>query len=204
MQRPIIFAAAMVVTVIAGAAAYMASLPAPVYKSPALLNASGSTIGGPFELTTHEGNRVSSDALIDGPTLIYFGYTFCPDVCPIDTQVMADAVILLEERGIEVQPVFVTVDPERDDVEALASYVDGMHPRMMGLTGTKDEIKSAADAYKVYFSRQEMPGSAAHYLMSHTAYMYFVMPEVGTVGVFRNGFPPEQIATDIEGVLGTL
>jgi len=168
--------------------------------SPATVNIQGSAIGGPFTLTDHTGKRVTSAELFDGPTLIYFGYTFCPDVCPVDVAVMASAVDVLAERGFEVTPVFITVDPARDDPEAMAYYADAMHPTMIGLTGTEAEIKAVADAYKVYYERVNAPDSQAGYLVNHTTFTYMVMPD-GVRAAFRDGFPPEEIAGEVARIL---
>lgn len=168
--------------------------------SPAAVNISGAEIGGPFALTDHTGAPVSSAALIDGPTLIYFGYTFCPDICPVDVAVMAEAVDLLDEQGFKVTPVFITIDPERDTPEALAYYAEAMHPRMVALTGAEAQIKAAADAYKIYYERVDLADSAADYLMNHTTFTYFVMPD-GIRALFRNGFPPEEMAGEVARIL---
>lgn len=185
---------------IAAVAGWLLLSPEEVPRSPAALAIGDTEFGGPFELTSHTGARVTETDVIDGPTLIYFGYTFCPDVCPIDAQVMVDAAMMLAEQGHEVTPVFVTVDPARDTPEALAGYAEAMHPEMIGLTGTEAEIRSVAEAYKVYFDRVDMPDSAAEYLMNHTAYTYFMRPD-GVAAVFRNGFPPEEMAGEVERIL---
>ncbi|MHA1529597.1 MAG: SCO family protein [Alphaproteobacteria bacterium] len=169
--------------------------------SPAAVNIAGADIGGPFELTDHTGAPVTSAALIDGPTLIYFGYTFCPDICPVDVAVMASAVDLLAGQDIEVTPVFITIDPARDTPEALAYYAEAMHPRMVALTGTEAAIGAAADAYRVYYQRVDLEESAAGYLMSHSTFTYFVMPD-GLKALFRNGFPPEEMTGEITRILG--
>jgi protein SCO1/2 len=173
----------------------------PAELSPSMVNIEGADIGGPFELTAHTGERVSAEQLIEGPTLIYFGYTFCPDVCPVDTQIMAGAVDILAEQGIEVTPVFITVDPERDTPEALAGYAEAVHPQMIALTGTPDEIRAAADAYGVFYQKVEMEDSAAGYLMNHTSYFYLMTPEQGLVALFRRDVTPESLASDIARVL---
>lgn len=188
-----------ILTALAASAWLLLAAPDPV-RSPALIEAGGATIGGDFTLTSHTGARVTAREVIDGPTLVYFGYTFCPDICPIDVQVMVDAVEILEARGLRVRPVFVTVDPARDTPEAMAEFVAAMHPGMLGLTGTADEIRAAADAYKVYFQRVETAGSAAEYLMNHTAFTYFMLPG-GVAAVFRNSYPPEEMAGEVERIL---
>ncbi|MEM1343468.1 MAG: SCO family protein [Pseudomonadota bacterium] len=159
----------------------------------------GADLGGAFELTAHTGERLTDTALIDGPTLIYFGYTYCPDVCPIDTQLMVEAVDILAERGIEATPVFITVDPARDDVDSLSYFANAMHDDMIALTGSDADIAAAAKAYKVYYQRVDN-GGAAGYLMNHTAFTYFMMPD-GIAGLFRHATTPENMATQVERVL---
>ena len=195
---------AIVVAAILGGAAYMALKPQEAHLSPAMMNIGGAEIGGPFELTKHDGTRITSAELIDGPTLLYFGYTFCPDICPVDTLNMADATELLASKGIQLRPVFITVDPERDTAEALGYFVEGLHPRMVGLTGSPEEIDAAADAFKVFYQRVNIPDSAAGYLMNHTGYMYLMTPEKGLTALFRNGASAEQLAADIEILLGEI
>jgi protein SCO1/2 len=119
----------------------------------------GAEIGGPFTLVDESGATVTEADILDGPALIYFGYTNCPDVCPVDSARNAAAVEILDERGIDVTPVLVTVDPERDTPEVLTAFTDIFHKRMIGLTGTREQVKAAADAYKVYenSNRPEMP-----------------------------------------------
>ena len=204
MRKLILSAAAALVLAIAGTGLYLSMQSAGEYRSPAMLNAGGADIGGPFELTAHTGERATAETVIDRPALFYFGYTFCPDICPVDSQVMADAVEILSGKGIDVRPVFVTVDPARDTPKELGYFVESLHPKMVGLTGTEDEIRAMADSYKVYFNRVDMPDSAAEYLMEHTGYMYLMTPDKGLTAVFRNGFPPEQLAKDIEAILGAL
>lgn len=204
MRIPMLAIAATLVIGIAGGGAYLALLGPGQHMSPAMLNSKGADIGGPFELTAHTGERMTHAQVIDRPTLIYFGYTYCPDICPIDVQIMADAVQILDEKGIEVRPVFVTIDPERDTPEELSDYAEAMHPKMLALTGTTEEIRAAADAYKVFYQRVDVPDSAAGYLMNHTGFTYLMTPQKGVTAVFRRDFPPEQIASDIAAVLGEL
>jgi protein SCO1/2 len=201
MRAVVLTAAGVLVAAIVGVALWLALAQRPVDLSPAMVNVEGADIGGPFELTAQSGERVTSAELIDGPTLIYFGYTFCPDVCPVDTQIMAQAVDILAEQGIEVTPVFITVDPERDTPEALAAYAEAVHPNMIALTGTPEEIRAAADAYKVYYQKVEMEDSAAGYLMNHTSYFYLMTPKAGLVALFRRDVTPESLASDIARVL---
>ncbi|MGY6549461.1 MAG: SCO family protein [Roseinatronobacter sp.] len=149
-------------------------------------------IGGPFELVTHDGRTVTDAYFADRPTLLYFGYTFCPDVCPLDAARNAEAIDILEARGFDVTPVFVSVDPERDTPEMLTEFVRFMHPRMIGLTGTEEQIRAAAQAYRVYFARQQTDD--AFFLIDHSTFSYFLLPGHGFVDVIRRDQSPEQVA----------
>ena len=151
----------------------------------------GQTIGGPFELTRHDGERVTDTDVIAGPTLVYFGYTFCPDVCPIDTVRNADAVALLDERGIEVTPVMITVDPARDTAEVMADYTSWMHPRMIGLTGSEEEIAATARSYLAYYDKS---GDGDDYLVGHSTFTYLMAPEHGFLTFFRREVTAEDMA----------
>lgn len=201
-MRKLIMALAGTVFVLLAAAAIFLALKQPqdAPLSPAAVNVAGADIGGPFALTDQHGRRIASAELIDGPTLIYFGYTFCPDVCPVDVAVMASAVDLLDAQGIAVKPVFISIDPARDTPEQLAYYAEAMHPRLVALTGTEAEVRAAADAYKVYYQRVDTADSASQYLMNHTTMTYFMMPG-GIRGLFRNGFPPQEMAGEIARIL---
>ena len=200
MRNAVMALAGLAFVALAAAAIFLALKGPDGPLSPAAINIAGAEIGGPFALTDHTGAQISSAELIDGPVLIYFGYTFCPDICPVDVTVMASAVDLLAEQGFDVTPVFITIDPARDTPEALAYYAEAMHPRMIALTGTGDEVKAAAAAYKVYYQRVDLEDSAADYLMSHSTFTYFVTPE-GLKGLFRNNFPPEEMAGEVARIL---
>ena len=203
MRNAVMALGGLVFVGLAGAAIFLSLKQPEGPLSPAAVNVAGAEIGGPFTLTDQSGARVTSAGLIDGPTLIYFGYTFCPDVCPVDVAVMASAVDLLAEQGFGVTPVFVTIDPARDTSEALIYYAEAMHPELVALTGTAAEIKAAANAYRVYYERVDLEDSAADYLMSHSTFTYFVMPD-GLKALFRNGFPPEEMAGEIARILRAL
>lgn len=200
MQRIVLGLTALGFAAVAAVAAYLALREAEGPVSPAQVNIGGIEIGGPFTLIDHTGRRVSSAELIDGPTLIYFGYTFCPDICPVDVATMAQAAELLRERGLDVTPVFITIDPTRDTPEALRYYVEAMGAGMVGLTGTPEEVRAAADAYRVYYEKVALENSAAGYLMNHTTFTYLVTPE-GVQAVFRDKFPAEEIAGAVEKIL---
>ena len=153
------------------------------------------SIGGPFTLTDQDGNTVTQADVITGPTLLYFGYTFCPDVCPLDNARNAEAADILEERGIDVTPVFISVDPARDTPDVLKSYTENLHPRMIGLTGTEDQIRAATQTYKAYFRIQ--PAEDEFYLVDHSTFTYLVLPEAGFVEFFRRETTPDELADRI-------
>lgn len=152
-------------------------------------------IGGPLDLIDETGAAVTDREIITQPTLIYFGYTFCPDVCPVDAARNAEAIDILERRGIMVTPVFISVDPARDTPEVLAEFTDMLHPRMIGLTGTEAQVQAASRAYKTYF-RVNNPDDD-YYLVDHSTFSYLVLPEVGFVDFFRQEVTPEQMADRI-------
>jgi len=153
------------------------------------------SIGGPFELVDHTGRTMTDADLLTRPTLMYFGYTYCPDVCPLDSARNAQATDILIERGHDLQPVFVTVDPDRDTPEVMAEYVSFMHPEMVGLTGTRDQVAAAARAYRAYFAVHDR--SDPNYLVDHSTFSYLLLPEHGFVEVFRRDLSPEQLADQI-------
>lgn len=151
------------------------------------------TIGGPFELVSETGATVTDVDVITEPTLVYFGYTFCPDVCPLDTIRNAEAVDILEEDGREVQPIFITIDPARDTPEVMEAFTENVHPRMLGLTGTQEQTHAAASAYRVYYQNHD-DGTDPYYLVDHTAFTYLMMPEVGFVEFFNRDVSPAAMA----------
>lgn len=157
-----------------------------------------SQIGGPFTLVDQTGTTVTDAEVIDQPALIYFGYTFCPDVCPLDTARNAEAVDLLEERGKIVKPVFISVDPERDTPEVLEAFSFNLHERMQGLTGTPEQVRAASRAYRTFYQKQEPPaGDEDYYLVDHTTMSYLAFPDEGVVEVFQRVLRAEDIADRI-------
>ncbi|WP_420327147.1 SCO family protein [Mameliella sp.] len=151
------------------------------------------TIGGPFELLNKNGETVTDKDVITKPSLVYFGYTFCPDVCPFDVARNADAVDMLAERGHDVTPVFISIDPERDTPEVVGEFAEVMHDKMIGLTGSAEQVKAASQAYRTYY-RKEADADPEYYLVDHSTFTYLVLPEHGFVEFFRREVTPEQMA----------
>jgi len=151
-----------------------------------------SDLGGPFTLISENGQETTSAELIDRPTLLYFGYTFCPDVCPTDSARNTQALNLLEERGIEAQFAFVSVDYPRDTPETLRTFTGYFHPRMVGLTGTKEQIDEAVRAWRAFY--RIPPERGESYEVDHSAFTYLVLPETGFATFFRRETEPREIA----------
>ena len=155
----------------------------------------GADIGGPFSLIDETGAAVTDRDVLIKPSLVYFGYTFCPDVCPVDNARNADAVDLLDQMGIEVTPVFISIDPKRDTPEALADFTDALHPRMIGLTGSPDQIKAASMAYKTYYKVQNPDDE--YYLVDHSTFTYLMLPGVGFAEFFKRDATAEAMAESV-------
>lgn len=155
----------------------------------------GGAIGGPFTLVNTKGEPVTDKDVLTKPSLVYFGYTFCPDVCPMDMARNVDAVDLLAEQGLEVTPVFISIDPERDTPEALGDYASNLYPDLIALTGSADQIKAASQAYKTYYAKQDTGDE--FYLMDHSTFTYLVLPEKGFVDFFRREITAEQMAESV-------
>jgi len=150
-------------------------------------------IGGPFALTDQNGVR-RTDADFRGKLmLVYFGFTYCPDICPTDLQQMALAVDQLGPAGGTVQPVFITVDPARDTVEHLKDYMALFHPRFVGLTGDAAAIRQAARAYRVYYEKVEREDKS-DYTLDHSVFIYLIDRDGRYLGFFPPGTSAERLA----------
>jgi cytochrome oxidase Cu insertion factor (SCO1/SenC/PrrC family) len=161
-------------------------------------------IGGPFRLTAQDGQRITEKDFAGKWMLVYFGYTFCPDVCPMTLTTMTQAIDELpEDVGEGIVPVFITVDPKRDTVSQLAEYAPLFHDRLIALTGTDAEIKAAARAYKVYFSKSTA-GSAGEsdYLMDHSGFVYLIGPDGRYRAHFSHTTPFEEMVRRLEEEVG--
>ena len=148
-------------------------------------------VGGPFALTDQAGHERTDTEFRGRLMLVYFGFTYCPDVCPTDLQAIGLALDRLGRDGDQVQPIFITVDPERDTAAHLADYVPMFHPRLIGLTGSADAIRKVADAYKVYYAR--VPQDAGDYTVDHTAYIYLMDRDGNYLGFFPPGTSADRM-----------
>ena len=158
-------------------------------------------IGGPFTLVDQDGRTVTNVSLRGKPTLIYFGYTYCPDVCPTSLLLMETAIDKLGPGAAEkVNLVFITVDPDRDTPELLKGYVGNFGPTFIGLTGTQAQVAAAARAYRVYY--QKVPGkNGAPYLMDHSSIVYLLDRNGRFVTHFTHEAKAEAIAAGVQRLL---
>ncbi|MFN3313443.1 MAG: SCO family protein [Hyphomonas sp.] len=153
-------------------------------------------IGGPIALTTHTGQRVTEADYKGRPTVIYFGFTYCPDVCPAALSTLGAAYRRLPEDATVPQTLLISVDPERDTPEALASYVatSAFPPGLVGLTGSDADIRAAANAFMADYSRVEQPESLAEYTMDHTGLIYVMDADWSLATFFTHEDTPETIS----------
>jgi protein SCO1/2 len=189
-------AATVLALAVAGGAAWFVLLPA-------ISSMAGgeATVGGPFRLTDQHGATVTEQDFAGRYMLVYFGYTFCPDVCPLSLANMTQALDLLPpDQAEQVVPIFITVDPERDTVAQLAEYAPLFHPRLVALTGSPEAIKAAARAYRVYFAKAGKDGSD-DYLMDHSTFILLMGPDGRYVRHFAHNAAPEEIAAAIGAAL---
>ena len=157
-------------------------------------------VGGPLALIDHHG-RPRTEADFRGKLmLVYFGFTYCPDICPTDLQNIGLALDALGPAGDAVQPLFVTVDPERDTAEHLAGYVALFHPSLIGLTGDATAIRDAAKAYKVYYAKVPR-ADGSDYTVDHSAFIYLMDREGRYLGFFPPGTPSARMADAIRPLI---
>ena len=156
----------------------------------------GGDIGGPFTLIDETGATVTDADVITTPSLIYFGYTFCPDVCPLDNARNAQAVEILEEQGIIATPIFISIDPARDTPEVVADFTENFHDRMIGLTGSEEQVAAASRAYRTFYQK-EVDGDPEYYLVDHSTFTYLVLPGAGFMDFYRRDDSPERIAESV-------
>ena len=155
-------------------------------------------VGGPFELMDQTGHRRSDTDFRGKLVVLYFGYTYCPDVCPTELQSISLALDKLGVAADSVQPLFITVDPERDTPTRLAEFVSSFHPRLIGLTGSPAEIRKTAIAYRTFFAKNAA-AAPGDYSVDHTGFIYLV----GKDGHYLGFLPPGATADEIADVIRT-
>lgn len=164
------------------------------------INAGQMQVGGAFEMVDHTGKAVTQADYTGRYKLIYFGYSYCPDVCPTELQRMIAALDQVGDAAAQIVPIFVSVDPERDTPEQLAEYVPMFHPRLVGLTGSAEQVAAIADAWKVYYARAEDEEST-NYLMDHSSYIYLMGPDDAPLKIFRPNTKPADMADAIKAII---
>jgi protein SCO1/2 len=160
-------------------------------------------IGGPFTLIDHEGKRRTDTDFRGKLLLVYFGFTACADACPTDLAAMADAVDKLGPAGDRVQPLFITVNPELDTPEQLKTYVALLHPRLIGLTGDRRQIRDVTHAYKVYFAKTA-PAIRSDPNIDHSSVVYVVGVDGNYIGFFPPGTPADRMVAVLQSQLAVL
>ena len=159
----------------------------------------GVQVGGPFTLTNHTGEVVTDKSFGKSYRLIYFGFTYCPSVCPTELQKMTASYKKLGELQKEITPIFITVDPERDTVDIMKNYVEFFHPDMVGFTGTRKQIDNVIRNYKVYAAKVQ-DENATDYTVDHSSYIYFMSPDGRLLRLFRT----QDNAGEIAGMIKTI
>ena len=165
---------------------------------------SGTTasIGGPFRLVDQEGITVTDIDFRGQYLLIYFGYTYCPDVCPTSLTDITDTLTLLGDGAAKVTPILITIDPKRDTSEQLKEYASFFHPRLRALTGTPEQIAAVAKAYRVYFNKAKQENATSDdYLMDHSSAIYLMGPDGTFLSHFSYGTDAKTMAQRIRDIL---
>lgn len=156
----------------------------------------GMDIGGPFRLSDQDGKSFTEKDLDGRYTLLYFGFTSCPAICPTELQKVNVAMGQAGAVADKVQPVFITIDPDRDTQKVMKAYVTQFHPRLIGLTGTQGEIDVAAKAYHVY-ARKVKDAKLSDYTMDHSSYIYFIGPDRKVIALYGPSSTAGEIAAAI-------
>jgi protein SCO1/2 len=166
--------------------------------------ATATSVGGPFSMIDHNGQAVTEANYAGRYKLVFFGFTNCPAVCPTELQKMADLLDILvkDKTDQKITPLFVTTDPERDDAATLASYVAKFDDRIIGLTGSREQVDAMMKAYKVYGKKIEMPHMGeGEYMMDHSSFTYLMSAENELLLVFDMQDKAEDIAKEIQAVM---
>jgi protein SCO1 len=162
----------------------------------------GAKLGGPFTLTDQDGRRVSDSAFAGKYRLIYFGYTFCPDVCPMDVQTLMKGYKELEKSNpslaAKIQPIFITIDPARDTPEKIKQFVRAFHPKLIGLTGSEAEIAAVAKKFAIFYSKQPAVAGSGGYLMDHSRQAYLFGPQGEPIALIAQDKDAEAVVADLE------
>lgn len=197
MNRAVFFAAAAAMTLAACSPQDGGNAAVPDNAQGPLV---GARIGGPFTMTDQDGREVTDKSFAGQYRIIYFGYSFCPDVCPVDLQKLMQGLRLFErshpQEAAKVQPLFVTVDPARDTAAVLKTYAAAFHPRLIALRGTDKQTAAMAKAYAVFYRKAENAG-ASEYLMDHSRQAYLMGPDGGPIALLPQDETPQAVASEL-------
>jgi protein SCO1/2 len=158
-------------------------------------------IGGPFELIDQYGRTVTDKDFRGRPMLIYFGFAYCPDICPTSLARNAAALDLLGKQGEAIQPILITVDPERDTPELLKRYAEAFDPRLIALTGSPEQIAAVAKAYRVFYKKVEEGRGPGDYLIDHSAFTYLIDGDGHFRQFFRHDLSAEAMSERLRAAL---
>ncbi len=195
----LIAAAALLGLILAGIAFYVQKNGALTPDGPqSLIAVTSNAFGGPFTLTDHNDKTVTEKDFAGKYRLIYFGFTFCPAICPTELSKITSALKTLGDKANLIQPIFITVDPERDTPEKMKDYISLFHPSLIGLSGTPEQIKKALKGYKIYAAKREEPGMT-EYTMDHSSFIYFIGPDDRLLHIFKMEDNAQTMAEIVSG-----
>ncbi|MBL9028923.1 MAG: SCO family protein [Caedimonas sp.] len=158
-------------------------------------------IGGSFRLIDHHGNP-RTDADFKGKyVMVYFGYSFCPDICPAALTNMSEALAALKEKAEQVHSLFITIDPERDTIAHLARYIESFHPRFIALTGEPKQIEKVKKAYRVYGAKTKPDGTSTDYIMDHSSIIYVMDRQGRFIAHFNHATPPHEMVRVLDELI---
>lgn len=166
-----------------------------------IIDNDGIKIGGDFELFDQDGNKFSERNLHGKLSLVYFGFTYCPDICPASLQKIAEVVNILKRSHIEVVPVFITIDPTRDKLEVLKVYLKNFHPKFVGLSGSEEQIRDVANKFKVYYAVSNFSNTESNksdYMLDHSSLTYLLDKKGQYVKHFYLDSSPIEIVNFIQ------
>lgn len=155
----------------------------------------GSTVGGAFELVDHNGNAVTHESWPGKYKLVFFGFTHCPDICPAALDRMTAALETLGDNAKDIQPLFITIDPARDDAATMKAYLANYHASIVGLTGSEEQIKQVEETYKVYAAKVDT--GTPVYTMAHSSFIFLMSPNDELLEIFRDTNPAEEMVQKI-------
>ncbi len=172
-----------------------------LHKSSGQKGSGTALVGGPFTMVNQNGETVTEKTFAGRSMLMFFGFTFCPDVCPTQLQVMTEALNQLGAKADQITPVFVSIDPERDTPDVVKAYVSNFHPQMVGLTGSLEQVQQMTTAYRVFYQKVENAKRPQDYTMDHSSILYLMGPDGSFLGHFPYESDPAKLAAGIAKIL---